>query len=118
MSKLDFNQLDEMDRLTETEEEKTAKKETKRRKVTDKFKVEDNEVEVAPVKKARGPKAIIPMQTTSFNFEKSVADAIDDYCNEHMIKKSVFVRDILKERMEELGYEFPLDSLKEGTFKK
>lgn len=115
MSNLDFDKLDLIDKEVKISDvEKTT---PKRRSVTDKFKEETKE-EIKEEKKKTGPKKVFPMQTVSFNFEKSVSEALDHYCTTNMFKKSELVRVLLKDHMESLGYEFSLEDLKEGTYKK
>lgn len=56
-------------------------------------------------KQKPGPKVFKKMKTVSYNIEEELANAIDEYCEENELRKSGFVKEILKDKMLELGYE-------------
>ena len=114
----DLDLLSKLDAVASETQEETPKLESKRRGVINKFTEEAVEEEPKEEKKTPGPKKVFPMKSISLNFEKSISDAIDDYCEEHLLKRSEFVRTALKGHMESLGYHFSIEDLKNGKFEK
>jgi acyl-CoA hydrolase len=100
----------------EQEEVKQIKIKKERKKEEKKeVKKEVKKEEVVQEKLKPGPKALMPMQAGSFNLPAALVAALDDYCNEHKVRKSEVVREALKAHFQGLGYNFDLD---EGTFVK
>lgn len=103
MSKMDFGELDQIDKQVNQKEELQKEDVRVRRSVLNRFKeLEEKEMKLEKKKKKTGPKPKLKnSKLESFNLEKDLVEAMERLCEKHDISKSKFAREVLRRALEE-----------------